>query len=786
MSMMSMPRLPLECLFSIFQALADDGDVVTLARILQTNSAMNQAALPYLYSNPFQTRFHETFGMNLVKPTTHSLLEMLIDRVNHDDNLIRGVFPPPLSAKSSVDYLANLRVLRVDHRLIRTYASTPAAIKYFEVNNLAQIYSKYGHPVGFYRSNGLGFAGQQKILCSVLFKALIWALCSPYLEQIQQLTIPLSDLARYIDVVHRLKSLTEVTFLLDEKFNYPAHEVYLLFGNDTSKALQLQQDCAATLQRMVLFVQRHTELFKGTLRFVHESQPLDERVFVPAQVELQIQSLLPVMHQPRLLDNDNWTHFVVHWDRIELDRVEKIYHTRAETWSRYFKVERPPYLPRCRNLKTLFSFSSGPTSFQWAAQEQRQRNNQINTRALTIADSESVPSPVPLYYVSLKNWAQPFGDEIDDIAFGFGQTLSYLILTENNIPTSPLMPALRVNLNMDLPCLRYIYIKSDVRSIDWGPVTLSKCLMLERIEMLDNCTTYNHQEIERVSMSLPQLRGLQLLGHSALQFHPDTLQSTANLELLHIRMSSTGAIDDVAENFFISELLPGNAQSEIGSWPMEEPIWTWDWYLPRLFSLVLSSKFAYMFQFRMLQGCPNIATIKLSISTDAGVHKRELTLSDLYRSKDQRLISEQDDITQPRLHDFLDLPTLKSLSLSGWWQISDEWFQTLLDKVAKNLAEFEGNFCRGYTYGGIVKAMKGRIFLEQVTLTDWVLESELNGLGMCRGSGSCPHKWFFGYSWGGGSTGGLGGHAPASAPKDVSTEPREVTLSTPNGDFHFV
>ncbi|KAG0013696.1 hypothetical protein BGZ82_002057 [Podila clonocystis] len=116
--------------------------------------------------------------------------------------------------------------------------------------------------------------------------------------------------------------------------------------------------------------------------------------------------------------------------------------------------------------------------------------------------------------------------------------------------------------------------------------------------------------------ALPRLRGLELYGHSALQFHPDTLHTTSNLEALALTMSS---LNDEADHFIpeagdMMTLHP----SSIGmssTTTLQRPIWTWDWYLPRIMAIELSATCAYTFQFKVLIRCPNIAKISLTISS---------------------------------------------------------------------------------------------------------------------------------------------------------------------------
>ncbi|KAI9236929.1 MAG: hypothetical protein BYD32DRAFT_437032 [Podila humilis] len=58
------------------------------------------------------------------------------------------------------------------------------------------------------------------------------------------------------------------------------------------------------------------------------------------------------------------------------------------------------------------------------------------------------------------------------------------------------------------------------------------------------------------------------------------------------------------------------------------PQWTWDWDLPNLVSLELSVGFTLHLQFRMLQKCPNLRELILSIFSEEGRVERILTKED--------------------------------------------------------------------------------------------------------------------------------------------------------------
>ncbi|KAF9211989.1 hypothetical protein BGZ59_007376 [Podila verticillata] len=114
---------------------------------------------------------------------------------------------------------------------------------------------------------------------------------------------------------------------------------------------------------------------------------------------------------------------------------------------------------------------------------------------------------------------------------------------------------------------------------------------------------------------------------------------------------------------------------------LQRPIWTWDWFLPRVISIELSATFAYTFQFKMLLGCPNIAMISLTISSNIPAHQRQLTTFNFEVPVTETEGIEQLEQDAPISPRQMTLPTLKSVLLIGNWEFSDEWIQILLHQV---------------------------------------------------------------------------------------------------------
>lgn len=777
-------RLPLECLRLIFQTLAKDDDVATLCSLLQVNIHFHQSVLPYLYTNPFQRAFRFR-NRNLPRYfySVLALLDMLLERVDSDDVVQLTRRDPALSTnpnvsftashagRSTTNYLSYLQEFSVHQDVIIRYAADavkqPKTIEYLKASGLLERFREYGLSMDSY--NNLTDETLYLKTFSIIFRrALTWTLCSPSLENFRKLDIPLTDIERYLGVIHRLESLSDVTFIMDEQYVSNSLDLSRLSSNDPAKEAQIRQRAVTAFDNMTLFVKRHTTTFKNVLRSVcHTNTAGWAAPTIPDKYRLQIQQLLPVLSYPRALDDGNWMQFVARADEVHVEQVKSIWAaTPPAEWYQVLTTNRAPFLPRCRNLTTYHLVTLGPESFRWAVEEKRQR---LAAAAQSNTGAHDSPPPVPLSNIVISSPSDLFAGEIDDIAFGFSETLSNFVVHESRVPhVGGPWPVLRVGRNWNLPWLRYFNCRSYQRPISLSPDIFSGCPFLERVETFDNLREYDPLTIEYGQpAALHRLRGLDLQGYSALQFHPDTLHTTGNLESLQLGMCPSNDVNhfipEVGDTIFPQSYVPVIASTTT----LQRRIWTWDWYLPRIMSIELSATFAYTFQFKMLIGCPNIAKVSLTISSDIPAHGRRLTTSNFevpVTETEGTEQSEQNASINPRR---MVLPTLKSVLLIGLWEFSDEWIQVLLHEVAPNLAEFEESACQGFTLEGVMGATKKLERLERVFLSREYSQADLDAVGMVRGAEETLQRWWQGYTWGGGSRLGLAGQALAKAPEIV-------------------
>ncbi|KAG0200850.1 hypothetical protein BGX33_010744, partial [Mortierella sp. NVP41] len=160
---------------------------------------------------------------------------------------------------------------------------------------------------------------------------------------------------------------------------------------------------------------------------------------------------------------------------------------------------------------------------------------------------------------------------------------------------------------------------------------LDRCPNLKSIRVADAYDKlsmgYRCQDIvPSLSIQRPNLGTLDLIGRSALRFHPAIFDSTVRLSSLTLTVSRFD--EDICFIPPVEELdrsygLQGESPTEPVATNQDEgqaaptiirPSWTWDWDLLQLTRLSLTSEFAYRFEFKMLQGCPSLKSLHLDLT----------------------------------------------------------------------------------------------------------------------------------------------------------------------------
>ncbi|KAG0362808.1 hypothetical protein BGX24_005046, partial [Mortierella sp. AD032] len=143
------------------------------------------------------------------------------------------------------------------------------------------------------------------------------------------------------------------------------------------------------------------------------------------------------------------------------------------------------------------------------------------------------------------------------------------------------------------------------------------------------------------------------------------------------------------------------------------PKWSWDWHLPELRMLDLTSEFAYRFEFKMPHGCPNLEILRLHMRTTEGLHTRVVSESHLFVSGvgglPERSVS----------------PKLKKLYMNACWVIHDP--SVLSQFLSGMFPKLERLVARGWdggTVGSFVKAIRTTAGHTRMVRKDLVGSSE--------------------------------------------------------------
>lgn len=775
-------RLPLECLQIVLQFFDDDNDLTSLASLLRTNKHLSSIVLPYLYRDPFRKDFHSTRErhMGIAKEISGGklLVRMLLSRLpptslptalslalaspltattsakNDNRNSLSAALSnawPPFKAKTSakniaattstttnnnsyytsLDYLAHIRHLNVSS----IYAEVDYHLKQkleASLSHAQKAYSKSDEFKQLYNARPLGpaFNNDWRInpeyfhfyYRTILHHEVPWSLGFYILEQLQSLTIHrVYSIKHYIDVVHRLKNLEKVDFLLreiyEDEFNADRDDE----DGVREPTAQLER---TILQDVTLFVQEHTRLFPGRLKTVvcfKSDGHWSNQAFVN-NLHMEIYRILPPLARPTHLGKDNWARFWANSGTTDLSNVQMIQGRELPVaWIDTLLDDRP-LLERCRGLKHLDIATFREDVFDWAVQERRDREGSLG-RIIAAGNvhngqgssrlASGTCQPCGLVPLKQVDYTMLFGPHmnnlakftvqhtiaIDSLVFAFGQTLQQLAVSTPFMDSTVNHLCLNIGRGwVDLPALTLLELRIIVNRLVVDPLLLTNCPNLTRLKMTDYTKGYDCQDIVPCQpANLPELQVLKLSGWPALTFDPATLLSTLKLTSLELSVGRPTDLERQRAGFIppLKELnrsygVRGDSlqvedeievEVEAGA-AIIRPHWSWSWDLPILTELILTSEFALRFEFRMLRGCPALEALTLDIrSTGQEVHIRILSETDLivpsYDAAIPSYLSSSPpplplpSSTSERIPERIVLSKLKRLNMHGKWMMLD-------------------------------------------------------------------------------------------------------------------
>ncbi|KAF9216553.1 hypothetical protein BGZ59_009151 [Podila verticillata] len=688
--------LPIECLQLVITNLAIKRELKALASLLRVSKHVCLATLPILYEDPFVWfGYHSQGQQHLYTTRTHNcaipLIQLLFASAPRDsysglvkamygigngtelpEVIVNTVKDPSVANNDSsllplasqhwhIDYLSYVRHFNAQDQngqSILAYFAPHIALKpqlksYVEKHKLAKTYAAVALNV----TEGWPILEDDKESPTTLsylklniHREATWALCSPILEQLQSIVIPLSDIGRYLDSIARLSSLSTAIFKLDE---YCDVKETVMGEEEINKLHGLKEKHKQDLESAIKFVQMHTGMFH-TLQQV--LCPTDNSSWYSSQscAEEYLDRMLeclPSLIYPSEVNNRNWKQFVLKAEQTNLELLKKIDVWDQESVKCYQQIKTKPFLHRCKSLREYNMISLGPDSFKWATQKTNIHDHEYDK------GTQPTTRLPPLEVVSIRAIGEPFGSELQDIGLSFGATIKSFTVQWYHDPdgqtqTQIQSQSLLIGRGWKMPFLSTLEIAFPSDRLVLDPDFLRHCPSLRRLSLNDFLQVYDLNEIKPSQPAyLPELMTLLLSGSGALSFHPDTLHSTKELKILSLgTMNESGrmllpSFRDMYQDNHHQNTATETSTADIS---IRRPKWTWDWYLPLLHSLQLTYEFACHFKFQMLQGTPNLQELCLSLYSTGYQVERMLTKDDftISRLQDQVDTGDGDNINK--------------------------------------------------------------------------------------------------------------------------------------------
>lgn len=739
-------QLPVECLQYILHVLDNDNDCTTLARILVTSKYIASVTLPILYCDPFRLAFHQT-QPSLHSPSSCEMLTlMLLSRLpvaslSKALSLVLVSDPAdPFSAttvttttSSSLDYLSHIRHLNIRSLSYFEQLGIVLPMK-FSIRQFEYILSDEFDQL--YQSNP--FAPNSPALWSDYKESILQdyygviirldaycCLADPILQQLKSFTIPMSLYKRFYDAMGQFENLETVRFLTSKAFENPFGDDNDNDPNDNAARRQRRNEL---IQEITWFVQGHTELFKGQLKTVHA---LEGTVWDMVNQEyinrtrFDLYRLLPPLSQPTHIGNDNWLQFLAHPNAVDLEHVQEFASVYlSEPVGNATCITIQSILQRCRSLRKLVASNDRAGMFKWAVQEKRSleliERGAVIDSVYSDQRAHRIRGLVPLEDIHIGLTSLSSTDDIPHIVFAFNQTLRNLVIRFLDFSPLDLLHPTRVGQDwVDLPALTQLHLTHHLGRLVVDSQLLAHCPNLTILRLADNTLEYLCQDISPIlPFRLGRLDKLELVGWPALTFDPATLSSTTILRHMCLQVQSWDydefgnpyprefipPVEELHRSYSIQGGLSTPTTHAIDSeLEVSRPRWTWDWHLPLLTHLHLSSEFAYLFEFKFLHGLPVLIDLRLNIfSTTTGEHTRVISEANLsVPTRDNSSLMPSQPATK-RLY----LPFLDHLRLDGEWVIDEKTMSQLLVDMCPSLTQLGLKGCTVATLESLVKSFR--------------------------------------------------------------------------------
>ncbi|KAG0035070.1 hypothetical protein BGZ81_001129, partial [Podila clonocystis] len=578
----------------------------------------------------------------------------------------------------SVDYNAFIR------RVHFSFDQIP-----FDSQTLASLRKHIPHPT-FINDPNLGLRAHIRV-------ALTWTLCAPHLEQLRSMDMPLSHTSLYLAVVDRFQSLTSVRFVFDAScasVSLPTLVAPYLAdwappGGVAAYSGSLEERLDRAYESMACFVEEHMQLFRGP-QIRQVTCPESETNPCPKTIRARVIDMLPPLDRPRQLHAGNWRQLVRHFDATSLERVTKVVTPRGWQWHRDM-MQIGEIWARCRALKELELWPSRiPVSFQWAVQEKEERQ-----RGGFGQPKDLVPLKSAIIYQS--HCEDLF--ETANLMVGFSSTLQKLIY-DNSYDSravdhgSMVVKYIKVgSQGATMPVLTTLAFTTNYHRFLLDPLLLAQCPALHSVRICSDRATFDPvARFWSEPLRLPKLVHVALRGDGALGFNMETFGSSPLVRSIDLAMCEVSKVHDG----------PGYSYPGVSNSPHH---WSWIWDLPRLTSLKLGPGFGTLFEFRMLDKCPALVTLRLSVyGPDSAPEGRRVMESDLSSSSSDLSASG-----------YITCSHLKFLTLLGPWVLSPRVLRLLVVEVLPALVRVVMTDCRGHGVTDWVEATQNSRTLRYAT-----------------------------------------------------------------------
>ncbi|KAG0018567.1 hypothetical protein BGZ81_010182 [Podila clonocystis] len=390
--------------------------------------------------------------------------------------------------------------------------------------------------------------------------------------------------------------------------------------------------------------------------------------------------ILPPLDRPRQLHEGNWRQLVRHLDATSLERVTKVVTPRGWQWHQDM-MKIGEIWARCRALKELELWPSRiPVSFQWAVQEkeERQQGGLGQPKDLVPLKSATI---YQLHNMSLIETAK--------LMAGFSGTLQKLVY-DNSYDRAvyyyepKIIKHIEVGFQgVTMPVLTTLSFTTNYHRFRLDRLLLALCPALQSVSICNSRALFDPAaRFWSEPVRLPELRHVALRGDGALGFNMETFGSAPLVK----------SIDLVMCEVYKVHYGPGYSYPDLPNSPHH---WSWNWDLPHLTSLTLGPGFGTLFGFRMLDKCPALETLHLSLyGPDAPPDGRTLMESDL---------SAPSGLTASG---YMLCSRLTSLTLLGPWVLSPRVLRLLVVEVLPALVQVVTIDCRGHGVTDWVKATR--------------------------------------------------------------------------------